>query len=476
MKTLSKFRSLIGLVALLTVVVCPDLLGTSVPVIGAASFITTSINWGGKETLDYFISPMFVGQTPWETQGVRVMTNVRGKQQLNYFSSASKILKAYAKGFTAAAGVTYSQRELETVRFKAEMSEDGEAFKDSVFVYARKPSWNDISGTEIEKIVVEIFRNAVNSDIFRIFWLGDKYKETLSSGVYSGTPDTDYNMMTGIWKLIFADASTTPSATQIKRIAVSDGAVAQVQTATLTGTSGTCNIVIAGVNYLATFDTDITTTNDNWRALHGAALALRGITVGGTSTITLTSAIPGQPFATVTVSAALSGNLTGSVAATTANTPPSALSAGEAEDIFNSLYVGADKVLKEVPKSNKVFLVSDLIYENYETYLEGLGVSESYRAVVNGLETLTYRGIPIIKMGWDLHLDNDFPHASGYMPAYPHRVIYTERNNLVLGIDVLNTFTATDMWFNKDAEENRFRTKFYMGANYVHNKLMAVAY
>lgn len=51
--------------------------------------------------------------------------------------------------------------------------------------------------------------------------------------------------------------------------------VTQVATSvaiTLTGTSGTANITIEGINYLATFATDLTTTADNFRVAHAAAI------------------------------------------------------------------------------------------------------------------------------------------------------------------------------------------------------------
>jgi hypothetical protein len=477
MKTLKRFGSILGMIALLVAVFIPDLMGSELPYIGAASFITSSIQWEGLQTFDYFLKPMFVGKTPWETQGVRVIPNVKDKLKLNYFGAAQKVLKAYAKGFNAATGVAYTQRDLETVRLKAEMSEDGLAFYQTVFEYSlTNDDWNNISGTVIEKIVVEIYKKAIMSDVFRIFWLAAPYAENLTLGMKNGVANTDYNMLKGIWQLIFENAATSPTADQIKRIAVADGAVAQVQTVTLSvDAAGTGNLTIMGKNYLVTRDTDAKTTFDNFRAANTAALALRGLTLSGTTTLVVTAAIPGEPFAAITWTG-VSGTAACTIAATTPNTAPSALSAGESEDIFLSLYTGAPKELKEVPKNERVFLVDDETYENYETYLETLGVSESFRALVNGTEFLTYRGIPIINMGWNSHLDADFPHASGSLHAYPHRVIYTHIYNLVLGIDTMSQYNGFQFWFNQDEEENRARVKLVMGANYVHPKLMAVAY
>jgi hypothetical protein len=443
-----------------------------------AMFITSSITWGGKENLEYFLKPMFIGKQPWETQGIRVIPNVQSSQKLNYFGAASKLLKAYAKGFNGAAGTTYTQRTLTTYRLKAEAADDALEFYQTVFEQGlRTDDWNNLDETMLKDIIIQIYRNAVASDVYRKFWLDDPNKETVTSGVIDGTADGDYNSIVdgGMWYKLMANASATPTADQIFRKVVADGAVAEVNTVTLTGTSGTATVTVGGVAYLATFATSLAVTHANFVALHAAALALRGITLTGTTTLVFTSAVPGQPIPDPVVANG-TGDLAGANVNTTANTAPTALASGESEDIFNALHVGADKVLKTLQPTQKVLLVSDLVFENYMTYLEGLGTERAQLQLENGQSLYTYRGIPIIQMGWDVHLDADFPHASGELYAYPHRVIYTSIDNLVLGIDSMNQFNETKMWYNPDAEENRFRSKLVMGCNYVHNKLVAVAY
>jgi len=326
-----------------------------------AMFITSSITWGGKENLEYFLKPMFIGKQPWETQGVRVIPNVQSSQKLNYFGAASKLLKAYAKGFNGAAGTTYTQRTLTTYRLKAEAADDALEFYQTVFEQGlRTDDWNNLDETMLKDIIIQIYRNAVASDVYRKFWLDDPNKETVTSGVIDGTADLDYNSIVdgGMLYKLMANASATPTADQIFRKVVADGAVAQVDTVTLTGTSGTCNVAVGGVDYLATFATSIAVTSANFVALHAAALALRGITLTGTTTLIFTSAVAGQPTPTPVPSAAVTGDLTGTNAATTANTAPTALASGESEDIFNALHVGADKVLNILQPTQKVLLVS----------------------------------------------------------------------------------------------------------------------
>jgi hypothetical protein len=251
---------------------------------------------------------------------------------------------------------------------------------------------------------------------------------------------------------------------------------------------------VNGVNYLATFATDITTTTGNWITANTAALLLRGFVVTGTTTVILTSSIPGQPFAAPTITNA-SGNLTGTVAATTANTSNVALTAGQSYTILSNLYTQAPKVLKNLKtlgkpigkpsiqdgapaetKVNKVFLVTDSIYENYIAYLESIAVAPAFVQIVEGVDAVTFRGVPVIPMGWDGYLAADFPSASGALPAYAHRAIYMATGNLVIGVQNQSQDQMLMFWYNKDLEQNRFRVKFNMGVNYIHNELLAVAY
>ena len=483
-KFIIALRWALGIAFLLAMIIKPELVFSAEGVTFAmANFITTSVTWEGKQSFDHFFKPLFIGKQPWETQGVRVIPNVQGTLKLNYFGVARKMLKAYVKGFSATSGTTYTQRDLIVYRMKAEASEDSADFYGTVYEQALATGeWDDLSQTQLLAIIMQVWTNALASDYYRAFWLNDVYKETVdTNGVISGSADTDYNAFQGMWDRIMDNAATSPSSSQIYRYQVVDGAIAQVDTVTLTGSSGTCNIAVGGTDYLATFTSSLTQSATNFAASHLTALGLRGITVTSSGeTIIFTSAVPGQPTPTPVPSAAVSGNLTGSNAATTANTAPSALASGESVTILEDLLTNCPRVLKEIPKANKIFLVADDIYENYIVYLESLGTERSHVQLEDShcdiMEISTFRGIKVLPMGWGEHLNSDFPHASGELYAYPHRAILTETTNLVLGLDAMSEFSQTRLWYNEDEQENRFRNQTKMGTQYVHNQLMAVAY
>lgn len=91
-------------------------------------------------------------------------------------------------------------------------------------------------------------------------------------------------------------------------------AVSQVEEVTLTGTSGTANINVNSIDYLVTFNTDLTTTASDFVTTHSAALDTAGVIVtSDAGVIRFTSKVPSVSF-TITAPVNASGNLAGSLA------------------------------------------------------------------------------------------------------------------------------------------------------------------
>ena len=68
-------------------------------------------------------------------------------------------------------------------------------------------------------------------------------------------------------------------------ISIVDDATSGSYAVTLTGTSGTANVSIGGVNYLATFTTNLTTSATNFVTSHQAALSALGIAVSSNAAV-----------------------------------------------------------------------------------------------------------------------------------------------------------------------------------------------
>lgn len=107
---------------------------------------------------------------------------------------------------------------------------------------------------------------------------------------------------------------------QLRQDIAAASAVAQVETITITGTSGTADITLAGgLTKTATFNTNLDTTASDFVSANAAAYAAVGITItSGTATIIFTAATAGVSFTAPAIANA-TGDLAGTVAHTAAN-------------------------------------------------------------------------------------------------------------------------------------------------------------
>ena len=88
------------------------------------------------------------------------------------------------------------------------------------------------------------------------------------------------------------------------------------RTVNLTGASGTANIAVRGVNYLATFTTNLTTSANNFVTTHSATLLALGIVVTANAGV-LTFVASTTTFPAITITNA-TGDLAGTLGTVTA--------------------------------------------------------------------------------------------------------------------------------------------------------------
>ena len=149
-----------------------------------------------------------------------------------------------------------------------------------------------------------------------------------------------------------------------------------------------------------------------------------------------------------------------------------ALAPGASKDILEKMVKAQSLALKGMPKSQKRLMVTQSIYENYEDYLETLGGGDAGRsALINGVETLAYRGIPLVEMPyWDQYSENDLGKPDS------HLALLTIPSNLVLATDLMSSFNTVKVRFEEFTETTDYKLKASLGSNYVHPSFMVAAY
>lgn len=144
--------------------------------------------------------------------------------------------------------------------------------------------------------------------------------------------------------------------------------------------------------------------------------------------------------------------------------------AGNAEKMFESIYAKASSELLSMKSEGQLaFFVTRDVYENYESSLLSGNLDSVRAAKINGIDTLYYRGIPIVNMEIDKYLSQcaDLPKSWA---------ILTDRRNLAMAVNTQD-FPGSEiaMWYNPDELENRQRAIFMAGCDYLMPELIVVA-
>lgn len=443
-----------------------------------ADLITHSLTFTKESVSEYFLKPLFVDSDIRDIVNVR--TDLKTGEKLDMISKLSKITKGYAQGtsFTASTGVTITQKTVTVVTMKAEVHQNGRAFLNYVKQQALASGYkeNDITGTVFEEIVLKVFMRGLMADLNRQLFFGDVLKEVITSDAPTGVLDEHYKEYDGLWTRIIKDisATTIPAAQRydVNVTALQNSvAVANVKTATLTGTSGTANVTINGTAYLATFNSSLTQTAADFVTAHAATILARfggAVVTSSGADIIVTSAVPGLNM-TVAV-ANVSGNLAGSVANTTANVENTTLKSSAGKAILKALYDQMPPELRERMAEAR-YIVTGSVMDAYITDLEADGTEAAHMKVIDGVRSISYRGIPVIeRRDWDVHIAADFSNVR------PHRALLVLPENLVVGTDDESDVLMAEMWYDQNTQENKFRVEYKAGTQYVHPEYIVAAY
>jgi hypothetical protein len=132
------------------------------------------------------------------------------------------------------------------------------------------------------------------------------------------------------------------------------------------------------------------------------------------------------------------------------------LPADAALSILRSVHKNKN-TMRSIPRQDKVFLVTDSIYCNLlETY-ENKDLDDGLTRIENGPEGLAFRGIEIRpQITWDATIADQ-------SLANPHRVIYTKKENLMVGTDVAIAGSDARVWFDPKEELTYYKAAFDLG-------------
>ncbi|MBD2704409.1 hypothetical protein IC229_27460 [Spirosoma sp. BT702] len=154
---------------------------------------------------------------------------------------------------------------------------------------------------------------------------------------------------------------------------------------------------------------------------------------------------------------------------------------GEAKKILRQVYRKQKRKLKAMKATDKRFLVTRSIYDNYSEELSGNDKLESSRAqLIDGTPTLKFEGILLEVLDVvDQALEEDFTFTnSGETTTTElHRVVLTVKDNLQLSVDTdERNPVAFDSWYERKDKKQYARADYELDTQIAREDLVSVAY
>lgn len=118
---------------------------------------------------------------------------------------------------------------------------------------------------------------------------------------------------------------------------------------------------------------------------------------------------------------------------------------------LTSVVYKANKVLRK--QADKFILVTQSVFDAYEQSLMDACCLESSRlALLNGVQALSFKGIPVIPVIiWDEMIEEY--EDTGVKLNNPHRILFTSKAVLGVGVDNPDSFDKLRIWYNEDTRQ-----------------------
>jgi len=129
------------------------------------------------------------------------------------------------------------------------------------------------------------------------------------------------------------------------------------------------------------------------------------------------------------------------------------------------------EVVDGTTTSEKLYVVSDEIYENYyQSLASNNALESSWRVLQDGTKTISYRGIPVVRE----HLFDEGATDKG--EATIRRGYLTVRGNLEVGMDTDSQDAVMDFFYDKKSKTNTMRINWKEAVNYAQGDMTVVGY
>jgi hypothetical protein len=162
----------------------------------ADQIVESVATYEGKNAHELFFKPV-LDNPAWAEMGIKVIQDIQSRLYIFFSSKLDKITKkrnGCGNEYTGD-GVSITRRPIDVVDMNAMLKQCADEFNQTIYETAKKKGVeiNDLTGTEIEKILIQILEPTIYRDLLRQTWFSD-----------TASGDDDYNAYDGLFKLITA--------------------------------------------------------------------------------------------------------------------------------------------------------------------------------------------------------------------------------------------------------------------------------
>ena len=152
------------------------------------------------------------------------------------------------------------------------------------------------------------------------------------------------------------------------------------------------------------------------------------------------------------------------------------LAAGRGKTILEGVLKNADSRLRG--DAEKQFYVSRSVFDSYVDSLIAAGENSTIEYTLNGLQTVKYKGIPVVNMEtiWDANLVDFVNNTVNNAPYLSNRAILSTPSNLPVGTLDEADFAEIETWYDQTTKKNYLAFAFNLDSKMLENYMISVAY
>jgi hypothetical protein len=143
----------------------------------------------------------------------------------------------------------------------------------------------------------------------------------------------------------------------------------------------------------------------------------------------------------------------------------------DAYTALNSVVDDAPLVLKGQP--DRMLLVTDSVLRRAKRYMQSVNIAFDINNTISGLSLAQWDGVPMLSMPWwdetiQAYEDNGTKYNN------PHRIVFTTKSNLKIGLEGQGMFDQIQTWYNKTTKYNYIDVIDSMDAKIIMDGLVQV--